>query len=163
MTSQPSLRYGFAYARDLLAKLHRDHNSLSEAIASQCKERIADSIFNFCVTGHSIKDWVKDEDSSLCSIVEQLITDTPELAACADISNSSKHKTLSRRIQSGSTGIMSDSELTCDMTTILASSTIPITGFTVRIFFEDGTQMEILDLADFVYKTWKTFLTNNNL
>ena len=163
MTLQPSLRYGFSNTRDLLSKLGRDRDTVSAAITSQCDTRIADSIFNFCVTGHSIKDWVKHDDTTLSSTVEMHITNTRVLAACADIGNSSKHKTLSRGIRAHSTGRMENSELTCDMTMLTADSTIPIDGFTVRILFDDGSQMELLDFARAVYNEWDAFLTSNGL
>ncbi len=163
MSSQLSLRYGFSSARDLLAKLGRDREVLSAAVTSQCDTKIADSIFNFCVTGHSIKEWVKHDNQAAGSTVESHITNSPVLAACADIGNSSKHKILSHGIRSHSTGRMGDSELTWDMSTISCDSTIPINGFTIRILFDDGSQMELLDFAHSVYNEWDVFLTSNGL
>ncbi len=163
MSPASFLRYGFSSARDLLAKLERDRANLDAAVTSQCETQIADSIFNFCVTGHSIKDWVKHENHTAGASVESHITTTPVLAACADIGNSSKHKILLHGIRSHTTGRMEDSELTCDMTTIPWDSTIPINGFTVRILFDDGTKMEILDFARSVYNAWNSFLTSNGM
>ena len=82
-SSQQPLRYGFETAGELLEKLNRDRSALYAAINSQCDIQIADAIFNFVVTGFSIRDWVKDETGE---DVHKYIRDTRALAACADLS-----------------------------------------------------------------------------
>ena len=74
-------------ARDLLDKLVRDHDKL-------VTEPTADTVFNFFVTGWSIRDWILSERPDLRGQVNDLYDG--ELQYCQDIGNKAKHFTLIR-------------------------------------------------------------------
>ncbi|MEI4549926.1 hypothetical protein [Pseudoalteromonas spongiae] len=81
----------FDHPKELLYKLHREGR---RANLSTNEVDIVDSVFNFCVTGHSLRDW----------IIKHLQLNEPQktqfhnncnqndyLKYCRDIANSSKH------------------------------------------------------------------------
>ena len=153
--------YGFGNASALLEKVRRDEDRLYKAIISQDSNSISDSLFNFAVTAYHIKDWLKNES---IGGVERHINSDPMLRLCADLCNGSKHKILNsaREVDDPAQSI-NNSELTCDMTSITADSTIPINGHTLRIELASGKQVEILDFASKVLNSWEVFFKEQKL
>jgi hypothetical protein len=84
-----SLTAEFRHPRDLLAKLHREHDSLVHEISS-------DTFFNFVVTGYHLTDWIKNDTSVPASAQSDLgsMHQNIYVAACRDIANAIKHFTL---------------------------------------------------------------------
>ncbi len=166
--------YGFDNAKDLLEKLKRDRASLNLAINEQNKGLIIDSVFNFAVTGHSIKDWLKNgyySSKKDKKAVEEYINDTPMLRLCADLCNGSKHKLLTtRKEKDDPVHSAKDSELTMDMgtitmdnDTITMDSDISAGCYTVRIELTSGRRVEILDFASQVVDSWASFFKAKGL
>ncbi|ENO1850741.1 TPA: hypothetical protein RQK74_004383 [Vibrio vulnificus] len=84
MSIMPNLRN----PNDLLLKLCRESINV---YSSQKDEDVLDHFFNFCVTAHSLRDWViksgdlsKDTLHSYCNAFESL-------KMCRDIANANKH------------------------------------------------------------------------
>ncbi len=150
------INYGFDNATDLLEKLKRDRVSLNQAINEQDEILIKDAIFNFSVTGYSIKDWLKHEGVS--DGLDHLKSE-PMLRLCNDLSNGSKHKFLkSRREKDDPVQSVKSSEMTFDMTTIPWNSDVFWDGgYTVRIELASGKKIEILDFANQVVDSWVSF------
>jgi hypothetical protein len=155
------LNYGFGNPKSLLEKVKRDRKALFDSITSQDPIGIADSVFNFAVSGYHIKDWLKSEGDSN---IEDYINSKPMLCLCADLCNGSKHKLLnSPREQDDPAQSIGNSPLTCDMTTITCDSTIPINGHTVRLALTSGKRVEILDFANQVIENWESYFSANNI
>jgi hypothetical protein len=55
---------------------------------------MCDHFFNFCVTAHSIRDWVIHTVNVDKNILHQRCNQVKELAACRDIANANKHFSL---------------------------------------------------------------------
>lgn len=87
-----SLRYFYISPADLLNKLEREFNRTFHAAADFRKEEMCDHFFNFCVTAHALRDWVKKHPNFPAELdVHEKCNKFPELAACRDIANSNKH------------------------------------------------------------------------
>lgn len=89
-----SLRYFYLSPGDLFNKLEREARRLSQAAASSDKAAMCDHFFNFCVTAHSMRDWVIHSYGALPQDVHDRCNQVDELAACRDIANASKHFSL---------------------------------------------------------------------
>ena len=87
-----SLRYFYVSPADLLNKLERELYRTFHAGANIRKEEMCDHFFNFCVTAHALRDWVKKHPSFPVDLdVHEKCNGYSELAACRDIANSNKH------------------------------------------------------------------------
>ncbi len=155
------VNYGFGNAAGLLEKVKRDRASLQRAINTQDQILISDSIFNFAITGYSIKDWLKEDG---VSGVEKHVNSEPMLRLCADLCNGSKHKLLTgRREKDDPVQSILNSGMTFDMTTISwDSSAFWNGGYTVRIELDSGKRVEILDFANQVVDSWTSFIKAQN-
>jgi len=79
----------------LLEKAKRDGASLVRVLKT-CEEReVRDALFNFAISAYHIWDWVKAYRPDLEQIVTSLLSTSEAIAACRDLSNASKHVTLS--------------------------------------------------------------------
>lgn len=82
----------------MLKKLEREAARLFDAATSSQKESMCDHFFNFCVTAHSIRDWViKSEGLTNKQNFHDRCNEFQELAACRDIANANKHFELEER------------------------------------------------------------------
>jgi hypothetical protein len=87
-----SLRYFYASPADLLNKIERECYRTIHAGAETRKEAMCDHFFNFCVTAHALRDWVKKSPNFPAGLdIHKKCNGYPELAACRDIANSNKH------------------------------------------------------------------------
>jgi len=78
----------------LLEKATRDGASLVRVLR-ECEEReVRDSLFNFAISAYHIWDWVKAYRPELEETVTSLLSTSEAIAACRDLSNASKHVTL---------------------------------------------------------------------
>ena len=92
-----SLRFHYIVPGDLLKKLEREAARLFDAASNSKKESMCDHFFNFCVTAHSIRDWVINSEGLKNKDLENFHTrcnKVQELAACRDIANANKHFSL---------------------------------------------------------------------
>lgn len=86
-----SLRYFYLGPADLLNKLEREARRVFHAAASSDKPAMCDHFFNFCVTAHSLRDWVIHSQNAEKQSVHDRCNQVSVLAACRDIANASKH------------------------------------------------------------------------
>lgn len=92
-----SLRFHYVVPGDLLKKLEREAARLFDATSSSQKESMCDHFFNFCVTAHSIRDWVINSEGLKNKDLQNFherCNKFQELAACRDIANANKHFAL---------------------------------------------------------------------
>lgn len=162
------MNYWYKTAQDLFSKVYRDKDKLYESVSSQDHERIADAVFNFAVTAYHVKDWLKQEATTLVpedveddveDYVEDYVKNKKVLSICADLCNGSKHRVL-KSPRSTATGIR-DSPLKVSMPSISASSSIPVTGFILVIEIAEGNEYDILTWADQVVLAWEDFFTRH--
>ncbi|MCX9103775.1 hypothetical protein [Aeromonas veronii] len=81
----------FDHPKELLYKLHREGR---RANLSNNETDILDAVFNFCVTGHSLRDWIVKYLQLNESQKNKFHSDCNKnnyLKYCRDIANSSKH------------------------------------------------------------------------
>lgn len=87
-----SLRYHYIGPADLLNKLERERYRTFHAAAEIRKEAMCDHFFNFCVTAHALRDWLKSDKRFPDGVdIHAKCNVYPELEACRDIANSNKH------------------------------------------------------------------------
>lgn len=89
-----SLRYFYLNPGDLLNKLEREARRITQAAARSDKPAMCDHFFNFCVTAHSLRDWLIHSKNAPKQSVHDRCNSVAELAACRDIANASKHFAL---------------------------------------------------------------------
>jgi hypothetical protein len=81
----------YDHPKELLYKLYREGRRTHVAKTS---DELMDSVFNFCVTGHSIRDWlIKHLELNKQDFHDECNEDK-YLKYCRDIANSSKHFSL---------------------------------------------------------------------
>lgn len=86
--------YAYDEPKDILYKLIRDGR---KAHFSSTPEDMCDNIFNFCITGHSIRDWcikylqIDENNREAIRNFHEKCNENAYLKYCRDIANSSKH------------------------------------------------------------------------
>lgn len=154
--------------RDVLAKARREQARLSDALQTQDRTNIADSLFNFAMTAYHVKDWLKESASASYSpnqVEAYLQTDT-YLRLCREICNANKHQKLSAAPKDAK-----DITFSATGTFVIASSdpnnvklelaTSP--SFAVKVVAFDGTGYEVNDFAAHVIRAWEQFFTQWNI
>src|ERR1019366_8121744 len=158
-----SLVFKISNARDLLNKLRRDEERLLDALSSSNEETIGDALFDFAVTGHSIKDWAKKAAVSHPSDidVEALVKSNVYLQACRDIANSSKHQSITQyvaataRVYASLTAVHSVSGF--DKQEIVETEQ-NYASFKIKILMTDGIKIEMRQFARNVIAAWDSSL-----
>lgn len=89
-----SLRYFYLGPADLLSKLEREARRVAQSAARTDKPAMCDHFFNFCITAHSLRDWVIHSQIVENQLVHDRCNQFGVLAACRDIANASKHFVL---------------------------------------------------------------------
>jgi hypothetical protein len=151
-----SLTYGFKSARDMLAKLQREHARLNTEVSS-------DNFFNFVVTAYHIIDWVEKDPSVSASAKDDLSTMRKNiyLAACRDVANASKHFVLDYKNQ-----------ITAKTSVTRGFSFIPVTSpllmlrrgrLSIVVELNDGQRFEGLQFAQEVVTAWEAFFAKHSL
>jgi hypothetical protein len=87
-----SLNYFLNTPHDLLNKLERESTRVFDSVKTENKIDICVFFFNYCVTAHSIRDWIKKDPNFKFdkSEIHDICNKFPELEACRDIANSNK-------------------------------------------------------------------------
>lgn len=95
--------------RDQYDRMQRSHELLKQigqpTLMPQEVIPARDVLYHFCSDAFHLRDWIADalgtDDPSRRAIAQQLDNDvifpSPELSACCDVANGSKHSTLTRR------------------------------------------------------------------
>jgi hypothetical protein len=87
------LNFHYETVDDLLQKLNRERDRVFEAVKRENTTEMCDFFFNFCITAHSLRDWMKKTDGfdSSTHDIHEICNEYPALEACRDIANSHKH------------------------------------------------------------------------
>jgi hypothetical protein len=157
-----SITFTLDKPRDMLAKARREQARLSDALRTQDRTTIADTLFNFAVTAYHIKDWLKQSASAAYSPsqVEAYIETEQCLRLCREICNASKHQKLksvtndARNITFSATGTFIVASI--DPNDVkLESETSP--SFMVKVVAVDGSRYEASEFAAHVIRAWEQF------
>ena len=150
-----SLTFGFATARDVLAKAYRDFDRLKLAADAQSEEAIADAIFNFAVTVFHVQDWLKATPGMRVRPheVEALVRRSTSLSAFHDLCTAHKHKEITRYTPSTSSVHAS---ATAQTSTGLdpEGPVVFRKRFVTKVVRADSTRHEAIALAAEALQTW---------
>ena len=157
-----SLVFNISNARDLLHKLRRDEERLLDALSSNNEETIGDALFDFAVTGYSIKDWAKRAAASHPAgiDVEAFVRENVYLQACRDIANSSKHQSITQyvaataRVYASANAVYSVSGFGKQE----PIDTEDYAPFKIKILMTDGIKIELRQFAKNVITAWDGLL-----
>ena len=157
-----SITFALDKPRDMLAKVRREQARLFEALQTQDRTIIADTLFNFAVTAYHIKDWLKQSASAAYSPshVEAYIEADKCLRLCREICNASKHQKLTAAPKDAQ-----DITFSATGTFIVASTdpndvkleSEPSPSFNVKVVAVDGSRYEASEFAAHVILAWEQF------
>jgi len=153
----------FDHPKELLHKLYREGR---RANLSTNEIDIIDTVFNFCVTGHSLRDWAikhlqlnesqKTEFHNDCNLNDYL-------KYCRDIANSSKHFGLDLSKQSTVSSVNTEKVDFCSIDAL--GNQIPnsnINKLSAKIEITQGNSIDLIMFIHFVAEGYKNiFITNN--
>jgi hypothetical protein len=157
-----SITFTLDKPRDMLTKARREQARLADALRTQDRTSIADTLFNFAITAYHVKDWLKQSASAAYSPnqLEAYIEANKYLRLCREICNASKHKKLipgpndTKNITLSATGtFIIDSVDPNDVK--LETETSP--SFRVKIVAIDGSRYEANEFAAQVVLAWEQF------
>jgi hypothetical protein len=151
-----SLTYGLKTARDVLAKLRREHSRL-------LKEVTSDDFFNFVVTGYHLTDWIERDPTIPTAAKNDLASVRANscIAACRDLTNASKHFELSK-------GYKNQAAASADATSGFGAGRFGAGAYgvgeeSISIMLLNGIQYDALGFAQDVLKCWGTFFAKHAL
>ncbi len=159
-----ALSYRFHDVRDLLAKLERERGRVWDAVKAECEIDMCDSFFNFCVTAHSLREWIaKDARFAIQSEIHGICNLYPVLKACRDIANAHKHFNLATRkdtwavIQGTSPMIdILQDQITGELSVAPARDNIDI-----GVLLGDGSFMGLWEFMEETVKAWQEIVEQN--
>lgn len=123
-------------------------------------EDLLDDVHGFFQNCYHLKDWLKNDPAFTMHTgpqIEQYIKNTPELAICADICNSTKHLILTRTPRSGAVPTMGKKQITIDITDTVSFSGEPVKEVPQRISMKveidhNGVTLDAFDVAKKCFK-----------
>lgn len=144
---------GFADVYDLFEKLKRDAALLDEEVTR-------DRFFNFAVTGWSMVDWVRYDNSLPAHLrnaasINRIYSDN-WIKICGDIANSLKHFELDRR-EPITRSATSSSGYGLGR---YGKGPFGIGEESIEIVLNDGTRYKSAEFVDAVVSFWRTFLAD---
>ena len=161
-----SLTFRLETPRDALAKAGREFAALQAAVAAQDETRVADCVYNFCVSVYHVKDWLTEGSPPACasSVVEVFIKGTPALLVCRDICNASKHKRI-RKYVAVASSVLTSAPTSFFVVTPPAPSLTRITGspFRVKVKMADGQKYDVLAVGSDALAAWEAFFAKHGL
>lgn len=148
-----SLVYGLSTPLELLSKLRRAENRLTNAISDEDDIAIGDAIYDFAVTGYHLRDWVA-KGTNLRAEVNAFVDESPLLHACRDICNSSKHFEIDRYMPKTKDVYFSASPL---------RETELKMKWAIKILMSDGQKFEVAQFASQIVTLWEQFFDRFDL
>lgn len=129
-------------------------------------EDLLDDIHGFFQNCYHLKDWLKNDPAfTKCTglQIENHVTNTPELAICADICNSTKHLTLTSTPRSGALPTMGRKQITIDITDTLSFSGEPVKEVPQKISMKveidhNGATLDAYDVAKKALQAWESLV-----
>lgn len=118
---------------------------------------MCDSFFDFCVTSHSLRDWIKKDKRFLFpkDDIHTICNKYAELKACRDIANSNKHFDFNSR---------RDTPAAYQTVTPMVDLFLNLNGkistkerdnIDIAIILDDGNIVGLWEFMDNVLKTWR--------
>lgn len=129
-------------------------------------EDLLDDIHGFFQNCYHLKDWLKHDPAftkHTGAQIEVYITNTPELAICADICNSTKHLVLNKPPRSGALPAMGKKQLTIDITDTISFGPEPPKEVPQKIAMKvqidhNGATLDAFDIAKKALAAWESFV-----
>jgi hypothetical protein len=129
-------------------------------------EDLLNDIHAFFQNCYHFKDWLKNDPAFAKHSpqqIEQHVTNTPELAICADICNSTKHLTLTSTPRSGSLPALGKKQITVDITDTLSFGSAPAEEVPQKISMKveidhNGATLDAFDVARRAIRAWESFV-----
>lgn len=153
-----SLSFKFQIPEDVYGKIERDRSRVFEALKNEDEISMCDSFFDFCVTSHSLRDWIKKDmrfifpEGDIHSICNQF----SELKACRDIANSNKHFDFNTKRDT-----QAAYQTVTPMVDIFLNSrngkisTKERDNIDIVVLLDDGNIMGLWEFMDNVLKIWR--------
>lgn len=149
----------------LLEKLERNRWRVWEALKHEQEVDVGDGFFDFCVTAHALRDWVRKDPAWREPIggLDALCNRTKELTVCRDIANANKHFGLNEKgekarktlavfpSQSGMVDLYVHEE-TQEIYTELRDS------YDIAILHESGEMWGLYEFMRIVVEEWRTII-----
>jgi hypothetical protein len=156
----PALTFGFNSTLDLFEKLQRDADALDERVTG-------DKFFDFVVTGYSMIDWVKQDNS----LSEQARNEAGDgtlhkdrwLNICGDLATASKHCSVARRAKGGNVVTDSTEHHKGYGAGRFGRGPFGVGEEWFDIALKDGTEIHCLELVEGVLKTWQEFFGRHGI
>ena len=153
----------FSEPQDVLRKVAYEGNLLLWLDDSQW---LAYTLFNFCVTAHSLRDWCL---KYLCiqeaskEIYHKSWNQIPSLVVTRDIANSTKHFGLKK-----TSSIDNAHSSMIDLVPIYSEEDFdnpikPLCRPSYEVSFADGSSMQLFELVRVTYKSWLKFFQDNGI
>lgn len=125
-------------------------------------EELLDDVHAFFQSCYHLKDWLQNDPAFTKHTrqqIEAFVSNTPEIALCADVCNALKHLQL-QRLRSGIAPTFEPTELIVDLEDSLGETdTSPAPRIAIRAFIEHGgTIHDVLDLARTMVARWEAFI-----
>jgi hypothetical protein len=151
-----SLTYSFETAKDLLEKLRREANGLTEEVTG-------DKFFNFVITAYHITDWIKSDPSVPASAKNDIgsMYQNTYVAICRDLANSSKHFSLLANYPNRVTdSAESEQGFGCGR---FGFGGFGVGEEQIDIECTDGSKYNTLELAQNVLNSWESFFDRHGI
>ena len=85
------LLFKFQSPKELLHKIERDKKRVFNALQNKKTTEICDSFFDFVLTAHSLRDWLRKYKKVTKKEINDICDNYSELEVCRDIANANKH------------------------------------------------------------------------
>ncbi len=121
---------------------------------------LPDHFFNFCVTAHALRDWIKKIPDFPADLnIHEKCNKFPELEACRDIANSNKHFNFEPKPKTKSAVIGGSKVIKVyENANGEIKATEPIESIEISIVIEGEPIRESHEFMDRVIKIWKSIL-----
>jgi len=152
-----SLSFKFKSPEDVYGKIGRDRVRVFEALKNEDEISMCDSFFDFCVTSHSLRDWIKNDKRFSFSKddIHTICNNYSELKACRDIANSHKHFDFN-----ASRDTLAAYQTVTPMVDLFLNrngkiSTKERDNIDIAIILDDGNILGLWEFMDNVLDTWR--------
>jgi len=151
-----ALTSGFKTPRDMLAKLHREHDRLAAEVTP-------DNLFNLVVTAYHIVDWIKNDPAVPQPAKDDLASMRANtyLAVCRDVANASKHFTLDKNYKNQVTA--KTSAISGYGVGGYGKGPYGVGEYSIVVVLTDGQRFDSHELADGVLQAWDAFFSKHGL
>jgi hypothetical protein len=128
------------------------------------EEYLLDDIHAFFQNCYHLKDWLRNDSEFTKHSkqqIEEYVTNTPELAICADICNSTKHLKLKDDPRSGALPVLGNKDIAIKLTDRLGENSAEEIPQTISMKVEiihNGATLDAFDVAKKALQAWERFV-----